>query len=434
SQKYNDIDPSFLDGLSLKYFGSSEPMHAIYLKKFLVGAVARARNPGCKLDTVLMLVGAQGCGKSAFLENLFGRRFFTDQIGGELNDKDEKAKVSRYWCLEYAEFEAVYKKRDVSSLKRFITAKEDTFRAPYARKEARHPRPSLFAGTTNETEILLDPTGDRRFWVLKVEIDKIPQAELIRDRDKIWAAADSLYKKGERWDLTDQEERSRIDLNKEFRKTHFWEDIIEQLWLDSQPTKYITTEMIARGLGFESASSVKGYDLHTMKEVLERLGFTKVTKRINGVQSRSCWERKTFKVGLEEKPPVTDVTPVTSLATSGFETVTPSYDKEVAPVTGEVVKIETVMPVTPSCNKGVIPSNPVAPRVVTGVTGVTAAISENQKSEIENYIAPAINAELLRECIADQNWQMVIALTEDWSAEYKSEVWACLSESEKQSL
>ncbi|MFM6248634.1 MAG: VapE domain-containing protein, partial [Dolichospermum sp.] len=174
SQKYNDIDPSFLDGLSLKYFGSSEPMHAIYLKKFLVGAVARARNPGCKLDTVLMLVGAQGCGKSAFLENLFGRRFFTDQIGGELNDKDEKAKVSRYWCLEYAEFEAVYKKRDVSSLKRFITAKEDTFRAPYARKEARHPRPSLFAGTTNETEILLDPTGDRRFWVLKVEIDKIP--------------------------------------------------------------------------------------------------------------------------------------------------------------------------------------------------------------------------------------------------------------------
>ncbi|MFM6254002.1 MAG: VapE domain-containing protein, partial [Dolichospermum sp.] len=166
SQKYNDIDPSILDGLSLKYFGSSEPMHAIYLKKFLVGAVARARNPGCKLDTVLMLVGAQGCGKSAFLENLFGRRFFSDQIGGELNDKDEKAKVSRYWCLEYAEFEAVYKKKDVSSLKRFITAKEDTFRAPYARKEARHPRPSLFAGTTNETEILLDPTGDRRFWVL----------------------------------------------------------------------------------------------------------------------------------------------------------------------------------------------------------------------------------------------------------------------------
>ncbi|MFM5955712.1 MAG: VapE domain-containing protein, partial [Dolichospermum sp.] len=178
---------------------------------------------------------------------------------------------------EYAEFEAVYKKRDVSSLKRFITAKEDTFRAPYARKEARHPRPSLFAGTTNETEILLDPTGDRRFWVLKVQIDKIPLAELIKDRDKIWAAADALYRKGERWDLTDQEERSRIDLNKHFRKTHYWDDLIEQLWLESQPTTYLTTEGIAKKLGFESASSVKGGDLHTIKESLERLGFSKCT-------------------------------------------------------------------------------------------------------------------------------------------------------------
>ncbi|MFM6607030.1 MAG: DUF3854 domain-containing protein, partial [Dolichospermum sp.] len=70
STKYKEIYQSFLDGLSLKYFGSSDPMHAIYLRKFFVGAVARARNPGCKIDTVLMLVGAQGCGKSAFLENL----------------------------------------------------------------------------------------------------------------------------------------------------------------------------------------------------------------------------------------------------------------------------------------------------------------------------------------------------------------------------
>ncbi|MFM6605279.1 MAG: VapE domain-containing protein, partial [Dolichospermum sp.] len=98
--------------------------------------------------------------------------------------------------LEYAEFECVYKKRDVSSLKRFITAKEDTFRAPYARKEARNPRPSLFSGTTNETEILLDPTGDRRFWVLKVEIAKIPQEELIRDRTKYGQPLTLSIKKG----------------------------------------------------------------------------------------------------------------------------------------------------------------------------------------------------------------------------------------------
>ncbi|MFM6331390.1 MAG: hypothetical protein ACKPFE_01340, partial [Dolichospermum sp.] len=105
-------------------------------------------------------------------------------------------------------------------------------------------------------------------------------------------------------------------------------------------------------------------------------------------------------MGLEEKPTVTPVTGVTSLATSGFETVTPPVTPPVTPVTDKGIEMETIAPVTPPVTPTVTPSNPVAPRVVTGVTGVTAAISENQKSEIEN-ISPAINAELLRECIAD---------------------------------
>ncbi|MFM6826613.1 MAG: hypothetical protein ACKPJ7_10555 [Dolichospermum sp.] len=52
-------------------------------------------------------------------------------------------------------------------------------------------------------------------------------------------------------------------------------------------------------------------------------------------------------MGLEKKPPVTDVTPVTSLATSGFETVTPPVTGGVTPVTDKVMKMETVTPVTP---------------------------------------------------------------------------------------
>jgi len=447
--KHQDIDPTFLDGLSLKYFGSSEAMHATYFKKFLISAVARARNPGCKVDTVLMLVGPQGCGKSSFLQNLFGRDFFTDQIGGELNDKDEKAKVSRYWCLEYAEFEAVYRKKDVSSLKRFITSQEDTFRAPYARKEARHPRPSIFAGTTNENEILLDPTGDRRFWVLKIALPQIPLSELLKERDKIWAAADALYKKGHEFFLTKEEEQLRTDLNKEFRKTHYWDDLIEKLWIDSQPMTYLTTEMIARCLGFETAASVKGIDLHTMKECLERLGFTKTTKRINGTLSRSCWERKSFSGNFEfiEKT-VSGRNTVTTQFHQDLEPVTPPRNTPVTPVTVEEVNVNhmnssqnssvTVLhpPVTPP----VTYSNPYPESILATVTGVTPLepakqdfLIENQKSEIE-YILPSSNAELLRECIADQNWEMIQTLTESWDAGYKLEVWACLSPEEKQAI
>jgi hypothetical protein len=51
-----------------------------------------------------------------------------------------------------------------------------------------------------------------------------------------------------------------------------------------------------------------------------------------------------------------------------------------------------------------------------------------------DYIPPSVNAELLRECIADGNWEMVTELTESWETGYKIDVWACLSETEKKAI
>jgi predicted P-loop ATPase len=443
--KYQDIDPSFLDGLALKYFGTSEPMHATYFKKFLISAVARARNPGVKVDTVLMLVGNQGCGKSTFLQHLFGRDFFTDQIGGDLSDKDEKAKVSRYWCLEYAEFESVYKKKDVSSLKKFITSHEDTFRAPYARKEARHPRPSIFAGTTNETEILRDPTGDRRFWVLRILLEDIPLSELLKDRDKIWAAADILYRQGHEFRLTKQEERSRTDLNKEFRTTHYWDDLIEQLWADSQPMTYLTTEMIAKRLGFETAASVKGGDLHTMKECLERLGFTKASKRINGVLSRSCWERKSFSFGSEDFSEKADLprNTVTNQSQQGFDPVTPLLHPPVTPVTDEEIGVkstnsensQTVTVLHPPVTPPVTPSTPCTQSTSETVTVLHPQLSKNldleSKTETSDDLTEELN--LMREGLLNEDYE-IVTIFSDQSPELKKAVFDLLTPEEQVKL
>ncbi|MBE9038545.1 VapE domain-containing protein [aff. Roholtiella sp. LEGE 12411] len=75
----------------------------------------------------------QGMYKSTFFRLLFGDDWFSDQLG-DANDKDEKQKMHRFWGLEWAEFEHVYKKKDVATLKNFITSVEDTFRAPYDRE------------------------------------------------------------------------------------------------------------------------------------------------------------------------------------------------------------------------------------------------------------------------------------------------------------
>ncbi|HEY9804785.1 MAG TPA: VapE domain-containing protein, partial [Leptolyngbyaceae cyanobacterium] len=342
--KFPDTDPSFLDGLAKQYFGSDNPTHAIYFKKFLVSAVARARRPGCKVDTVFMLVSPkQGVYKSTFFRLLFGEGFFSDQLGGDISDKDEKMKMHRFWCLEWSEFEAVYKRKDIATLKNFITSVEDTFRAPYDREPETYLRPCVFVGTSNEQEILHDPTGDRRFWIVPVTVDKIPVRQVLKDRDKIWASANALYQSGFQWRLTDEEELARAELNKAYQGTDYWDEIIEQLFLDSQPTNWISTESIIKRLGFENARQLDAGSQARLTKTMTRLGFEKKILRINGSQKRG-WQKvardsTTFDKNIDSG--VTVSQPMHNETFSRDTTVTP-------PVTGVTQpEINTVTPVTP---------------------------------------------------------------------------------------
>jgi len=64
--------PVNINNLSERYFGTSNPLYDIFLKKTLIAAVARVFTPGCKVDTTLVLQGEQGIGKSTFFQILGG--------------------------------------------------------------------------------------------------------------------------------------------------------------------------------------------------------------------------------------------------------------------------------------------------------------------------------------------------------------------------
>ncbi|MBD2388449.1 VapE domain-containing protein [Cylindrospermum sp. FACHB-282] len=356
ASKHPDIEPNFLDNLAQQYFGSEIPMHSIYFKNFLAAAVARARNPGCQVDSVFMLVSPkQGKYKSTFFRVLFGDNFFSDQLGADISSKDERMKISKYWCLEWAEFEKVYKRGDVSTLKNFITNREDTYRSPYARKDLAHPRPCVFVGTSNETEILHDPTGDRRFWIVPVTLEKVPIMQVMKDRDKIWAAANKLQQSGYRFDLTDEQEEIREQLNRQYHGTDFWDEIIEELFEQVQPTNFLSTLAIAKRLGFDEARQFDTGSQNKLKSIMKRLGFVKATGRFDGIQTRDGWKReikKSSKIGvtgvteensLQSKPP-SCYTPVTPPVTGVTEESLQEYLQHcaVTPVTPPVT--ETYQP------------------------------------------------------------------------------------------
>ncbi|MBL1199897.1 MAG: DUF3854 domain-containing protein [Nostoc sp. GBBB01] len=295
SARYSTVDPSILDTLATKYFGTSDPLHNIYLKKMLISAVARARRPGCKVDTALILVGAQGLNKSSFWRELFGGDWFTDELS-DGNERDELMKLHQFWGLEIPEIEHMYKRKDISSIKKFMSSSVDAFRAPYAREVKEHPRACVLVGTSNETELLNDPTGNRRFWIIPVLEDvPIDIEQLSRERDLIWAAANALYEKGHQWWLSPAESKLHNEASKDFQSVDPWTELVLAYARHQRETT--TNEILKTALGIEPGRQEMAA-AKRVSAILRSNGWEQVRRRIEGscphvwVEKKKSWGKQ----------------------------------------------------------------------------------------------------------------------------------------------
>ncbi len=184
-----------------RYLGVEESIYAAEVgPRWMISAVARALQPGCKADGCLILEGKQGSGKSTVLRILAGSAFFADSLP-DLSSKDAAQFLRGKWIIELAELSSL-SRSSVEATKAFISRQEERYRPPYGRTEVTELRRCVFAGTTNRDDYLRDPTGNRRFWpVMTGEFDL---EAIERDRDQLWAEAMHAYKAGEPWWLTGQ--------------------------------------------------------------------------------------------------------------------------------------------------------------------------------------------------------------------------------------
>jgi predicted P-loop ATPase len=160
----------------------------------LVGAVARIRDPGCKLDTMPIFEGVQGVGKSTMVQAMF-EPWYTDEIA-DFGSKDAGMQMQGIWAVEVSELDAMTR-GEVSKVKAHISRRVDRFRPSYGRRVGEYPRQCVNWGSTNSSGYLRDETGGRRFW--PIECVKLKVAELRLVRDQLWAEADQLYGAGVAW-------------------------------------------------------------------------------------------------------------------------------------------------------------------------------------------------------------------------------------------
>lgn len=155
-------------------------------RKFMVSAAARAIRPGTKVDTVLVLEGPQGGGKTSFLRMLAGS--FYSEPPKSLEDKDAKMLASAAWVVEIAEL-ASFRRSDADALKAFFTTQVDKFRPPFGRAIEEFPRRCIFVGTVNPdgAGYLTDRTGNRRYW--PVVVGDLDRAWFRENRGQLLAEA-----------------------------------------------------------------------------------------------------------------------------------------------------------------------------------------------------------------------------------------------------
>ena len=279
-----------LDTMLVRWMGAEDNKYVrAVTRKWMCAAVARAMNPGCKFDNMLVLVGPQGIGKSN-LAFALSRGWFTDSLGRMDSSKDSYERLAGVWIAEVAELAAA-KKAEVEDIKNFISKREDTFRRAYARENGVFKRRCVFYGTTNDVEFLRDRTGARRFWPVEVTGFNHGVLHGLADEvDQLWAEAVVRWRQGEVLWLDNEEE---WDLSREIQESHTavdeWVDSI-QTYLDTLlPDDWDTRDRLQRRAYFDWESSAAVGDLGHREEG------TVARTRVSGTEIR--WECFGTKAG-----------------------------------------------------------------------------------------------------------------------------------------
>ena len=279
----SDLDSMALCSLLL---GQDDMLQNVMLQRFLVGAVARAMNPGSKMDYVCILHGKQGVGKSEFWKYLFGPSFY-QSYRSDKNDKDSYLALHGSWGIELAEFDNM-SNRDASSLKNFISTATDYIRRPYARRHEHLPRPSVFPGTCNTDTFLKDHTGERRYWVIDVP-GEIDIQQVIRIRDQVWAAVFNDWKRGDLPFLPRDLAELNESRNVEFREQSPLYDQIKRL-TDSISGGWIEKSIVHEQMA-KSGVVPLGVVAKEIKSAMLDVGWTEDRARRGKARGPRYWRR-----------------------------------------------------------------------------------------------------------------------------------------------
>jgi hypothetical protein len=277
-----------LDEMAVTYFNCDDkPFNRSAIRKMMIAAVRRARKPGCKFDTIVVLESKEGWNKSLAFSTLAGDNNFSDVSILGHNAREVQEQLSEVWIHENADL-AGMRKAEVEHVKAFASRQSDDARPAYGHFQKKQKRHSIEVGTTNGDEYLQSQTGNRRFWPLIVR-SMIDIDTLKRDRLLLWGETAKCESAGETITL-DEAMWPMAAVEQEKRRTKDpWENVVADIPYHLGQTvdgeqRVASTELLTFTLGIPVER----------QEVRHNM-------RLSNVMRLAGWERTSNKVTIGDK-------------------------------------------------------------------------------------------------------------------------------------
>ena len=304
-----------VDTLRVDYLGAADTAYVrAVTRKTLCAAISRVLRPGCKFDSMLVLNGPQGVGKSTLIAKLAGE-WFSDSLNlGDTKDKTAAEKLQGYWILEIGEL-AGLKKAEVETLRSFLSRQNDIYRAAFGKRATPHLRQCVFFGTTNaESGYLRDTTGNRRFWPVKTPGSGKKQSWNLTHEEilQIWAEALVYVRQGEKLYLSPEMDALAKDEQREAMESDEREGLVREYLDTLLPERWAEMDLFERRNfltgsdfgGLQEKGTVKRTSVSNMEIWCECFGKERANLRrtdsneLTGILARLGWKREESKVRI----------------------------------------------------------------------------------------------------------------------------------------